>query len=363
MLRYFRISALAVLLILSSAALYAQEQKPGGAGAAAGPPPARVVVSEVSRGMMAPEAEFIGTVYYQEVSEVASEVSGRVEAVNFEEGVRVKEGFVLARVDAQILKKVIESTRASYEQVLSDLEKARIDLRRFEGLFEKELISEKDHDEAVFTVRGLEKRADSLKAELGRYEVELGKKDLPSPFGGVVLKKHVDRGEWLSPGSVVATVARDDYVDIVVNVPGEVLMHTREGMSVEMRAGGRMITGSVFAIVPSGDVPTRTFPVKIRVRNTYSLIGGMEALVRLPVGAKVESLLVNRDAVIPVFGQNAVFAVVEGSAVMIPVQIVGFEGMKAGVSAMGLEPGMKVVIKGQERLSQGQTVEVLEERK
>ena len=48
-------------------------------------PPAQVVVADVSSGMIAPENEFIGTVYYREVSNVASEVSGKVEKVEFEE--------------------------------------------------------------------------------------------------------------------------------------------------------------------------------------------------------------------------------------------------------------------------------------
>jgi len=57
--------------------LYAQETM--------GVPPAQVVVAEVSQGMIAPVAEFVGTVFYQEVSEVAAEVNGKVEEVVYRE--------------------------------------------------------------------------------------------------------------------------------------------------------------------------------------------------------------------------------------------------------------------------------------
>ena len=91
-----------------------------------------------------------------------------------------------------------------------------------------------------------------------------------------------------------------------------------------------------------------------------SLIQGMEARVTLPSG-KVENVLtVNRDAVINVYGTNAVFIVNDSKAKMVPVNILGYKGMTAGVQAEGLKEGMKVVIKGNERLRDGQAVVIQE---
>jgi RND family efflux transporter MFP subunit len=319
-------------------------------------PPARVVVGEVGVGMVAPEAEFIGTVYYQEVSDLASEVSGRVEVVNFEEGQKVKEGEILVKINPDILKKTLEATKASHEQVLSNLEKTMIDLKRIEKLYRDDLVSEKDYDEYRFRVKGLEKRSASLLADVERLEVELQKKNIGSPFDGVVVKRHVDRGEWLSPGSLVATVARDDVVDIVVDVPERVVGFIKPGTGVELEVGGHRIKGKVFTVVPRGDIATRTFPVKIRVKNRLSLKEGMMAKVRLPKDKREETLVVHRDAIITMFGNTIVFAVIDSKAVMLPVKVVGYEGMMAGVYSDGLQKGMKVVVKGNERLKNGQTV-------
>ena len=68
-----------------------------------GPPPAVVTVAPVKTGDVTPQAEFIGTVFYEEVSDVASEVSGRVEEVRFEEGQRIKKNQVLIKLGADIL--------------------------------------------------------------------------------------------------------------------------------------------------------------------------------------------------------------------------------------------------------------------
>ena len=339
------------LFFLSFSSVYAQEKGKE-------VPAAQVVVSEVSSGMITSEVEFIGTVFYQEVSEVAAEVNGKVEEVLFEEGERIKKGKSLVRLDSELLKKTIESTRASYEQTLSDLESARIDLRRIEGLYREGLVAEQSFDEVRFRVKGLEKKAESLKTQIEGLEVDLRKKVIFAPFGGVVVKKQTDRGEWLEPGGKVATIARDDVVDVIVNVPEEVVRFVKPGMDAKVTASGKELTGKVFAIIPRGDIQTRTFPVKLRVKNGISLIEGMEARVTLPAGERKKGLIVPRDAVINRFGGNVVFTVSDSKAKMIKVEVLSYTGLSAGVEADELKEGMKVVIKGNERLMDGQSVRI-----
>ena len=321
-------------------------------------PPATVVVSTLNDGVITPETEFIGTVYYQEVSDVASEVSGSVESVLVEEGQRVKMGDVLVKLSSDLLEKTLQATQASHEQVLSELENAKIYFKRVEELHREELIPEKTYDEARFSVKGLEKKADSLKAEVERLQIEMTKKNVQAPFEGVVLKRHVDRGEWISPGASLVTIAKDDVVDIIVDIPEEVMRKVKPGMKVVVHAGGRNITGKIFQTIPTGDVATRVFPVKIRIQNNVSLIEGMEARVSMPVGKSRKALIVHRDALITKFGMTVVFAVVESKSKMIPVTVVGYMGTKAGVSSPALKAGMDVVIKGNERLMDDQPVMV-----
>ncbi|HEB02870.1 MAG TPA: efflux RND transporter periplasmic adaptor subunit, partial [Nitrospirae bacterium] len=68
-----------------------------------GPPPAIVVVEETSSGMAEPMNEFVGTVYYSRVSEIASEVAGKVASVNYDEGHRVKQGQTLVTLGSDLL--------------------------------------------------------------------------------------------------------------------------------------------------------------------------------------------------------------------------------------------------------------------
>jgi RND family efflux transporter MFP subunit len=322
---------------------------------------ANVVVSKVTTGTIIPEEEFIGTVYYPEVSDVSAEVSGAVEVTKFEEGQRIAEGEALVKLNSDLLEKKLQARVASYEQVLSDLERARNDFERIENLYKKKIVAEKDFDDQWFQVKGLEKKTAALKAEVEHLEIELKKTLITSSFNGVIIKKHVARGEWLSPGKTVATIARDDAVDIIVEVPQEVARYLKPGMSVKATTAGMEKSGIITAIIPRGDIATRTFPIKIRINNSASLMEGMEARVRLPVGEKIATLLVPRDAVLNMFGRTVVFAVADSKAMIIPTQVVGYKGMKAGINAQKISEGMKVVVKGNERLRNGQPVIIIKE--
>jgi len=324
-------------------------------------PPANVVVSKVTAGTIAPEEEFIGTVYYLEVSDVSAEVSGAVEVTKFEEGQRTTQGEGLVKLNSDLLEKRLQARVASYEQVLSDLERARNDFERIENLYKKKIIAEKDYDDQWFQVKGLEKKAAALKAEVEQLEIELKKTLITAPFNGVIIKKHVARGEWLSPGKTVATIARDDAMDLIVEVPQGVIKYLKPGMAAMAIAAGIKKSGTITAIIPRGDIATRTFPVKIRINDPTSLMEGMEARVRLPVGEKIATHMVPRDAVLDMFGRTVVFAVVDEKAMIIPTRVVGYKGMKAGINAKEISEGMKVVVKGNERLRDGQPVIIIKE--
>lgn len=154
----------------------------------------------------------------------------------------------------------------------------------------------------------------------------------------------------------MAVIGKDDVIDIVAELPEKIIAYVKIGMSVSAAANGNKFSGTVVAIVPKGDVSTRTFPVKIRTPNQFSLIEGMSATVTLPKGEIERTLIVPRDAVITKFGKTVVFTAVDSKATMLPVRVIGFEDLEAGVAAPGLKEGMFVIVEGNERLRDGQAV-------
>jgi multidrug efflux pump subunit AcrA (membrane-fusion protein) len=133
----------------------------------------------------------------------------------------------------------------------------------------------------------------------------------------------------------------------------------RLGQQIELRIGADQLTGEVTAIIARGDVATRTFPVKLKIETATPLLEGMTARARMPIGASVECLLLPRDAILNQLGANFVFTVQDGVAHKHPVQIIGYDAMTAGISAPDLGPGQLFIVKGHERLLEGDAVQVV----
>lgn len=321
-----------------------------------GPPPALVQVVPVASGTVDPMAELVGTVYYTRVAKVAAEVGGPVAAVTFEEGDRVTAGGTLVRLDNDILDTRLAETRATLSQARVELQQATRDLKRMETLFQENSVAESAYEEHLFRKKGLEHRVAALRAGLARLELEKEKKNITAPFNGIVIEKMTEKGEWLDTGDPVALLADDTLVDVVIDVPQSMLAHLHPGRTVQGKSNGREFTAEFAGYIPRGDIATRTFSVKLRLRNTAGLVEGMEARARLPQGPKQESLLVPRDAVLDQRGTPTVFIIKEGKAVPIPVTVTGYERMQIGVSGAGLAQGQQVVVHGNKRLRPGQAV-------
>ncbi|MEJ2333072.1 MAG: efflux RND transporter periplasmic adaptor subunit [Desulfobulbaceae bacterium] len=314
---------LCIFLLLVKSGFAAEEGKTDTKAQAQpqGPPPALVEVAQIVHGEAEPMVEFVGTVYYARKSDVAAEVEGVVEEVFFEEGYRVKNAEPLVSLGADILDTAISATRADYELVLVELQQAQKELNKREPLFKE------------------------------------GSKIL-APFDGIVVQKNAEKGEWVDNGGMVAVIADDSSVDIVVNVPAEMLKYLKPGKELAINIDNEKSTGRFLSFVPKGDVATRTFDVKIRLKNTTGLIEGMEARALIPSAEKMDGLKAPRDALLDRFGQNIVWLVKDSTAKMVPVQVTGYDGMFVGIVGAGLENGDMVVIKGNERLREGQAVTI-----
>lgn len=339
-----------IFLVLIHSTLAAAAEKPPG------PPPALVEVAQITQGAAEPMLEFVGTVYYARKSDVASEVDGIVEQVYFEEGYRVKSGAPLVSLNSDFLETVISATRADHDLVLVELEQAAKELKRREPLYKEGSVSESAYDEFFFKSKKLQNRSLSLQAALERLMLEKNKKKILAPFDGIVVYKNAEKGEWVDGGGMIAVIADDSVVDIVVNVPAAMLKYLEPGKKITLEINRQKYTGKFLSFVPKGDVTTRTFDVKIRMQNTPGLIEGMEARALMPSAAKREGLKVPRDALLDRFGQNVIWLVQDSAAKMVPVQVIGYDGMHVGLSGPGLAAGDTVVVKGNERLREGQPV-------
>jgi RND family efflux transporter MFP subunit len=315
-----------------------------------------VETAEVSSGKAEPMAEFVGTAYYARTAQVAAEVSGLVRAVMVDDGEKVSKGTRLVTLDDDILNSEIEGAQADFEQNRVDLEKAKKDFERISNLYKEDAIAETEYESYQTTQSRYEKQHISLKARLDKLLLEQKKKTIRAPFDGLVIETLVEPGEWVSVGGTVAQVADNRTFEVLVDIPANLTSHLKSGRSVSATISNQTVEATFLTIIPKGDIATRTFTAKFGLEQNPSFIEGMQASVMLPTATSIDGLLVPRDAVINQFGQNVLFLAVEGAAKMVPVQVIGYQGMQVAVTGDGLEAGQQVVIKGNERIRDGQPV-------
>jgi len=233
-----------------------------------------------------------GYVVARRKAAVAAEITGKVAAVLIEEGMIVKEGQVIARLDSvlaendlALAKSRIESAEAAIAAISADLEDAMRIVARAKTLSQKNVMSEADLTKA-------EARAGVLSAQLRQYQAQfetarldaqrnaavLDKHSIRAPFDGVVVDKSAQPGEMISPLSAGGGFTRTGICTIVDMDSIEIEVDVNEAFIGRVGAGGAVtaaldaypdwtIPAYVIAIVPTANREKATVRVRIGFRQ------------------------------------------------------------------------------------------------
>ncbi|MCA1765687.1 MAG: efflux RND transporter periplasmic adaptor subunit [Desulfobulbaceae bacterium] len=324
-------------------------------------PPARVVAASIVQEEVSENRPFIGRLYYDTASEISAEVSGLVEIVAVDEGDLVEKDASLLRLNTELLDREIDIKLAEIEQIDLRISHAEKQYRRLESLYEKEGISEKLYEDALYAYEDGLKDKQVAELELKKLLLDLEKSVVKAPYDGIVMAKNVDSGDWVQPGK--ALIRLGSVNDLFVKVPiGENLLkfvETGSRVVVEIEAYGKKLQGTVEGIVPVADPKTKNVFVKVRIPAQKNIVENMSARVFVPVGARKRLSIIPRDALVSMGGNDFVYTVKEGKAAILPVNIVSFLGDTVGADNSHFREGMEVIVEGNERLRPEQPVVVI----
>lgn len=330
-----------------------------------GRPPTPVRVAEVVSRTVQQTVELVGTVEPWRRSVVAGELSALVEKFPVDEGMKVKGGQVLAQLRTDTLTIQLNSADASHREAETRYQQAQKDLERIKTLFAKKLVTQKEYDDAVTQEAALANRLALLESELLQVRDQLKKTRVVAPFDGWVIKEFTEVGQWIQAGGPIVELVDLSRVQVEVPLPERYVGEIKVGASVTANFDGLRgfeAKGRVFSVVAQADRNSRTFPIKIELPNTdLAIKSGLVSRVILQVGAPYAALVVPKDALVLRGGSEFVFVMKDGSVSQVPVVTVNHVNSDAEINGQ-LEPGMIVVIEGNERLRPGQPVRVLEEK-
>ena len=218
-----------------------------------------------------------------------------------------------------------------------------------------------------------EARLQLQREQVRLIEDRISKHNVVAPFDGFVAAEHTQVGEWIQQGDPIAEIIELSTVEVLANVPAEqaVRLESESAVRIEFpELPDEVFTGTLHQVVPDADVRTRTFPVNIRLRNRTVngrpvLLAGMLARLELSVGTRTRMPLVPKDALVLNGTRRFVLvAEMQGQAGdvwtvrSISVTLGIADGTRIQVNG-DLCAGQLVVVRGNERLREGQQVSIV----
>lgn len=342
--------------------------------------PARAVPSEAGLRTVLNAS---GYVVARRQATVSSKITGKVVEVLIEEGMKVKEGQILARLDEsnvqaslKLAQAQVAASHAALAETRARLEEAEKEFRRVSTLVTNGVASASDFDRAEAEVKSLRARLELQVSQIAVAERERAvwqqQSDdtvIRAPFTGVAVSKNAQPGEMISPISAgggftrtgIGTIVDMASLEIEVDVNESFLNRVLPDQPVEARLDAYpdwKIPCQVLAIIPTADRQKATVKVRVRFEQLDPRIlpdmGVKVAFLGKTEAAETE-VVVPKIAVRKDNGRSVVWVAKEGKLQRRVITTILEKGVEVTVTG-GVSAGDAVLVEGPERLTEGMTV-------
>ena len=331
-----------------------------------------------------------GYVTARRAATVSSKVTGKVTEVLIEEGKRVQEGQVLARLDdtntkASLLlsEAQLESARKSLEETRVRLHEAEQELQRQSDLVKHKIATQADFDHAeagalAYKAKLEQQQADVTVAErtVATWQQQLDDTIIRAPFSGIVTSKNAQPGEMISPISAgggftrtgICTIVDMESLEIEIDVNESYINRVTSGQPVEAALDAYpdwKIPCKVLAIIPTADRQKSTVKVRVsfdkldpRILPEMSVkVGFRESAGPSRPGSRTVAL--PKTAVQQQDGRDVVLVVQNGRTERRAITVTSTGADNVVVSA-GISAGERVVVDWPKGLAPGVAVREIE---
>jgi RND family efflux transporter MFP subunit len=316
-----------------------KQPPPGGKASVA------VTVAMVERSTAPGREELMGTVVPRNRADIQSKVQAKVERIPVTLGSVVAAGELLAELDSRELEARVQQGRAVNQQTATEL-------KRFDSLFSRKLISQQEYD-VVKT------RADIAKASLAEAEAMRSYARIEAPFAGRVTQKTINIGDLAVPGKPLFVLEEDAALRFEVGIPESRRSFIALGdtLLILIDPTGAQISGKVIEISPSADAASRSYLTKLEIPRADGIRGGQFGRLLLPAPAD-GGLLIPSSALIK-RGQLEIVFVISADRHAEARLVRSGRRMADRIEILaGLSDGEQVAVSGATLLSQGDSVEI-----
>jgi membrane fusion protein (multidrug efflux system) len=271
--------------------------------------------------------------------DAAFQIAGRVARVYVEEGQAVRQGQLLAELDGTDYRHAVDAATAQADAAQAaaqkaaagprpqELQQARLDFERWQDeynrmrfLYERKSLAANDFKKVEAAYRAAKERYDmarqgtrtedkeaaqaqfrALSAQADEARKRLGDTRLTAPMPGFVGMRRIEAGQMVAAGMPVLSLLDLNPVKIRVGIPEADIGKVRQGARAEITVpslGNRQFQGTVELVGVAADPTSRTYSVKIAVRNPKNeLLAGMISEARIIGSSTVRALTLPGEAI------------------------------------------------------------------
>lgn len=319
------------------------------------PPAARVKTATASREMLAPEIQVPGTVISRNDSRIASEISGRILWVA-EVGDAASKGDAIARVDDRLFKLALVQAVSRVKRLEADLAFREKDVERVEELAATRNTPVSRLEQAISQRDMIAQDLVEARAAEERARQDLDRTTVRAPFPGRVVARLAQAGEYASTGTELVRLVDTEHVEVRAQAPISTAAFIDSGRKVTVLSDdGEEFLTPIRAVIPVGDEISRMMEVRIALPD-QGLIIGSAVKVGLPSAQPRSAIVVPRDALILRASSTYVFKV-NGDKTAERIEVRTGAASGEMIEVIGpVNAGDKVVVRGGERLREGQAV-------
>jgi RND family efflux transporter MFP subunit len=315
----------------------------GGRGGFPGASAVPVETDTAEVGRIARVIVIPGTVEPIRTLGVNAQLSGAVLQITVEEGDRVEEGQILARLDDRELQAQLRSAEASFTV-------AEAAYRRAEQLLARQVITQPEYEADQTAFAAAQAQLDQLRTRVGFTEVR-------APISGLVTSKLVQSGDVVGNQARLLDLAEVDTMVVRVSISELDVVEISQGDLVNVRLdafGEEVFTAHVRRIFPSADPTTRLVPVEVSldISDPRRTRPGFLARVAFELAPREDAVIIPASAIVSRGGGEGVYLVADSTVVLRSITPGLSEGGKVEILG-GLLAGDRVVTAGANLLRDG----------
>lgn len=331
------------------------------ANAPGGPPPAIVTIAKAETRKLAPRAETPGSIVSTRDSLVAAAASGKIEWVA-DIGAEVEAGDIIARIEADDAQLAYDDSGAEIERLSARTEYLSRLYDRFKGLGEDAGESEANMDQMRADRDQARQALKQARVAHERAALNLERTELRAPFAGRIVSQEAQIGEFANPGTGMVRLVDTRKLEVTARAPANLVRNIAAGDIIPISNGTEIAQAELRAVVPVGDALSRMLELRFEIPDSDWYIGSA-VRVALPAAEARTVTAAHRDALVLRANRTSVFVIdEEDTARRVDIELGSAEGDYIEIIG-DVKAGDRLVVRGGERLRDGQKVTLSEAEK